>query len=120
MKLEEFNPANVELDVNGTILTFKNFSLLEKAWAINAFKSEKEPNGLVNLGKGLEALDAVTIARLAWRLIKNKSDMPIDNFFSYAENSRNLIEVLKAVSEVLANSQPTSKTNERMRELKKS
>lgn len=120
MKIEEFNPAAPELEVNGTILTFKNFTLYEKAWAIGSFSTEKEPNGLVNLSKGLESLDAVTIAKFAWRLVENKKEISMEEFFNYAENNRNLMEVLTVLNKILKNSQPSEKFNSRMKELKKS
>jgi len=120
MKLEEFNPETPELEVNGVTLTFKKFRLIDKAWSISAFASKEQPNGIQNLATGLQNLDAVVIARLAWRLVRNKTDIHEEVFYDYAENKRNLMTVLTVLNTILAQSQPTTKVNDRMRELKKS
>jgi hypothetical protein len=120
MKLEEFNPANPELDINGTIVTFNLFSLYNKAWAFTAFATKEQPNGLSNLVEGLKSLDKVIIARIAWRLVKNKREIGEEVFYDWAEKRENIMAVLTAINKVFEISQPGTRANERMRELKKS
>lgn len=120
MKLEEFNPAPPEININGKVVEFNKFRLIDKAWATLAFSSKEQPNGLQNLANGLQNLDAVVIARLAWRLVKNKRDIDEEAFYDYAEKQRNLMEILTRINQILEQSQPSTKVNDRMRELKKS
>lgn len=120
MKAEDFNPSSPELDINGKTATFGLFSLYHKTWAHGAFASKEQPNGLANLVEGLRSLDKVVIAKFAWRLLDNKREIKEEAFFKFAERNENVMQILEVLNRVLELSQPGTKANERMKELKKS
>lgn len=120
MKAEDFSPVVPELDINGKTAFFKLFSLYHKCWALTAFGTKEEPNGLNNLIQGLRTLDKVIIAKFAWRLLDNKKEIGEEYFFEFAEKDKNIIPILDVLNKILIASQPTDKANSRMKELKKS
>lgn len=120
MKAEDFNPSNPELDINGKTAHFGLFSLYHKTWAHGAFASKEQPNGLANLVEGLRSLDKVIVAKFAWRLIENKKEIGEEAFFHFAERNENIMGLIEAINKVFDLSQPGTKANERMKELKKS
>ena len=120
MKLEDFNPSNPELDINGKTARFGLFNLFHKTWAHGAFASKEQPNGLANLVEGLRSLDKMIIAKFAWRLIENKKEIDEERFYKFAERNENIIPLVEKINQVLEISQPGTKANERMKELKKS
>lgn len=120
MNLEEFNPPKPELDINGKTISFKLFTLYHKAWASLAFSTKENTNGLINLAEGLRILDPLIISKFAWRLVENKKDIDEEEFYNFAERRQNILKILEVINIVLEKSQPSTKVNERMRELKKS
>jgi hypothetical protein len=120
MKMEDLNSPTPELEVNGITVTFKKFSLYEKAWCIANFATKEQPNGLAILAEGLQKLDPLIVSRFAWRLVDNKRDITSKDFYDFAEDHKNLLQILVIVNAVLEMSRPSQKANEKMQELKKS
>ncbi len=120
MKLEEFNPPAPEIDLDGHIVSFSKFRLLDKAWAIGHFSTRENANGLEVLSQRLEALDILAAAELAWRLVDNKKDISKKDFFSFAEDPRHFALIYKAIIQALTDSEPTRENSERLTDLKKS
>lgn len=120
MKLEEFNPPTPEIDLDGQIVSFGRFRLLDKAWSLAHFATKENPNGLEVLSQKLEALDILAAAELAWRLVENKREITKAKFFAFAEDPRNFSIIYKAIIQSLTDSEPTQENSARLSDLKKS
>ena len=120
MELHEFNSPPTEIDIDGTIVEFDKFRLLDKAWAVAYFATKENPNGLEVLSEKLKKVDTLAAAALAWRLVKNKRDISKKEFFDMAEDPKNFAVIYKAIIDALEQSEPTKQNARRLADLKKS
>jgi hypothetical protein len=119
MESHELLPPRAVITVNDQELELGEFSLYEKGWALQEFRTKENPNGLEVLTAGLRALDKLVIARFAWRLVKKVPPITKKEFFAFCEDTQNVIQVLEAINATVSNGEPNKHFAKKLDELKK-
>jgi len=122
ISIKDLNPSPSKFEVAGNVYHMKKFSLAAQVWADTEFSSDEQPSGLYNLSDSMRNLDVAAIAKVAYYLLVDKSE--IENYEGVIDLFRNDVSLIKvllpAVDRSIRGSQPdqTDVTDEEV-ELKK-
>ena len=77
LKVQDLNPIETTITLNGKEYTLRKFDLLARSWASNEFATESRPDGLFVLADKMKSFGADnfdTLLKCIWHLLKQKSD----------------------------------------------
>lgn len=94
--LKTLVPRESQILVKGETYTLGKFSLAVRIWAADEFATDKtKQDGLFILSQAIQDFNANTIAKLAYKLLKDKNDFPtLDSFINAFGNEYNIISAL--------------------------
>lgn len=108
VNIRDLNPREASFTLAGKAYELKPFTLAAQVWAYDEFKTESQPNGLEGLSERMKVLEPAAIAKVAYYLLKDKSDFPnVDKFIDRLGDHYTTLSILiKPISEVIGISQP--------------
>ena len=110
-KITDLKPKTTTLSIKGKDYTLRPFSLATQVWCYSEFATKEEKNGLVNLGELLKEVDFMAGCKIAYHLLKDKSDFnTVDDFINAIGDYTNLVKVYQAICESIGVSQPHIET----------
>ena len=76
VKIQDLNPVEATIILNGKEYTLRKFDLLARSWAYTEFATEEKPDGLSNLSESMKNIesDFMPLLKCGWHLLKRKRD----------------------------------------------
>lgn len=121
LDLKDLIPKTSDIEIKGKKYELDKPSLLFYIWIENEFGTDNE-SGISVLERNLSKLNLDTITKVAYRLLKDKSDFPtIDVFTNSFGQSINILEkALPAMLKTFTDNQPNEDETKEYSDLKKS
>ncbi len=126
--LTQLNYVDEELVLDRKVYHLRKFDLLARAWVHDEFKTDTQPDGLHALAQRLAEnwYDVPAVTKTVFHLLKEKDTFgTYENFLNTIEKSEKqteliILEMYKALNEVLKKSEPSDEQIGETQELKKS
>lgn len=88
VKMEELNPREATMFINGIAYVFNPFDLEAKVWAKYEFATDEERDGSKNLQALFKAMDVEASLKVLYYLLQDKKDFPTEKSFYQSVGKR--------------------------------